>query len=165
MNTTTIPSIAEATKGLVKKPAKAKAKPAAAPGVATSAKDDLHAKVIAAIANAKGQPLNLSVPLLEKALAEVHAAAPSPDFALLGLEGDKNKATRITMLKETRELRASLGFQVAARMLNDAIASTHGVSTQHSYGVRQLTTGGLVSTETVRSKLLTTKKVRGISIR
>lgn len=123
------------------------------------------AKVSAAISAAKGQALNLAVPLLEKALKDTHDEVPSPDFGVLGLEGDAHKATRTKMLTDCREKRAALGFQVAARVLNDAIAAVNGATVTNTYGVRQLTTGGLVSVETIRHKLLSQKKVRGISIR
>ncbi len=162
MNTSTTTTEATATTN-AKPKGKAKVAKQAAPAaplpvVVPTAKEALLAKVNEAIAAAKGQPTDKAIVILRDALASVHASCPDVELS-------SNKEQRSAQLKALRESRANLGWQVAARMLGDAIAQCDGVEQKRTYSARQLVNGNLSAVESIRSTLKASKAHRGLSIR
>ncbi len=161
MNTSTTTTEAAAPtnakpKGKAKVAKQAPAAPAPLP--VPTAKEALLAKVNEAIAAAKGQPTDKAIVILRDALASVHASCPDVELS-------SNKEQRSAQLKALRESRANLGWQVAARMLGDAIAQCDGVEQKRTYSARQLVNGNLSAVESIRSTLKASKAHRGLSIR
>lgn len=124
----------------------------------TTARDALLAKVRKGIESTQGQTPDKAIVILRETMKTVEMSCPNVEFS-------SNKEQRTAQLKQLRESRANLGWQVAARMVGDAIAAVEGVQVVHRYSAKPHVNGDLVATENIKTTLKSSKRHQGITIR